>query len=849
MRHWILRCILALLALPVWAASDAVRLTARETVTREFPGATTAFAVDPDIVEATAVGGELVLVGRRAGQTLVTIVMPGSVETLTVRVEPAPTHVMTYEGAGTARAGFIEGRYDSASRRFSTGLTMTFGEGEHTTYLRLYGIHERPGDGADGLTALPTASLEFRSPGRSLVLLDQYVEASPLTLDGIVVRGMHLRQGPLSLHAGVASATPWDDLLLPGKGDGVLGLSYRIDRGNGLRVVPAVLWLPDSDTKVPGVVSLGFERGAGEDPVQLKAELGWSDKPGVSFDLSSRTRQRQIWLTGAARPVGFAAPALARSAGSYLDGAWSEQLGERLTAGLSLSASRLDLADRRPEAASGRIELRHQTTERWSVTGGLGGSGYREAAAPTLRRSTLSFGGAYDEIAFGVAAVYRYQQISSASRDGHGGRVTMRGSRGGWRTSVFVDAQQQAPTLDLVFRERSDLARAYAELGFVANDPEEVVRQLRDNAALFAEHGVAVGTLRQDPLRLQGGLDVSWRNLGQRRTELGLRLVADDAQGVFGSRRNTLATLYASWRILRDTELGVSYVRWSTRREGSSDDDRSSFQLALRTTLSASRLFSRDGAAITGWVVRDDGATGVPDVRLPPLAGVEVVLDRWRRTRTDSDGRFTFEAPGPGEHRVEAVLPSQPGAYFTAPSAVTAAAGGETRFAMTFSAARLSGTIRSDAGLPLAGVRLRLEGADDATATTDSSGEYRFSARAGDARVAVIAESLPPGYALGELAPQSRRLAPGAPAVADFTVRAQRALEGIVSGTGGKPVTVTALEADRHVETDKDGRFLLRGLPAGPLTLIVGTPGGERRQVVEVPREPGSVTGVEIAVN
>ena len=120
---------------------------------------------------------------------------------------------------------------------------------------------------------------------------------------------------------------------------------------------------------------------------------------------------------------------------------------------------------------------------------------------------------------------------------------------------------------------------------------------------------------------------------------------------------------------------------------------------------------------------------------------------------------------------------------------------------------------------------------------------------AGEAGVAVIAESLPPGVALGELAPQSRRLAPGAPAVADFTVRAQRALEGIVSGTGGKPVTVTALEADRHVETDKDGRFLLRGLPAGPLTLIVGTPGGERRQVVEVPREPGSVTGVEIAVN
>jgi hypothetical protein len=90
-------------------------------------------------------------------------------------------------------------------------------------------------------------------------------------------------------------------------------------------------------------------------------------------------------------------------------------------------------------------------------------------------------------------------------------------------------------------------------------------------------------------------------------------------------------------------------------------------------------------------------------------------------------------------------------------------------------------------------------------------------------------------------------LDPSRPAVIDFVLRAQRSLHGTVRGADGAPVTVTALELDRTVRADESGRFALRGLPAGRLTLVVKSERGESRQVVEIPAEPVSLTGVELS--
>jgi hypothetical protein len=845
-KRWFALVLLACLAQPALAIPEPMRLAARETLTLDYPGALAAFAVDASTVEVAVLGGQVVLHGRRAGQTLVTVVMAATVETLIVHVDPPVALALAFEDAARRSGGFWDASYDTGTHRFTSGLSAKLGEGDRTVRLRFEAVHEGAQPGGRGVTALPVASIEIESPGRSVVLLDQLVHASPLTIDGVVLRGAHLHQDGLDVHAGIASATPFEDLLIPGSGDRALGVSARIGRGP-VRLVPSLLWLPDSGTSTPGVVSLGVEGGTDREALQFRGELGWGGRPGASLDVNYHDAQRQAWLKGVARPAGFAALRLARPAGSYLDGAWSEQLGERTTAGLSASANRLDLpGSLHPAAASARLDLRHELTKQWSLTGAVGAGTFRNSETQFLRRSTVSLGTAYDAPGFGVAALYRYQQTSAANRGGHGGRVSLRGSTGGWRGNLFVDAQQQAPTLDLVLQDRSDLARALAELGIAANNPEDVIRLLRDNAALLTARGVSIGPLRVDPLRVQSGLDVSWRGSGARSLEFGLRLIADEAQAVASERRAFVGTLYANWHVAAATDISVSYSRWSVRRDRFANDDRGSFQLSLRTSFSTLAMPGEGSLPITGQIVRDDDATGATQAGRPPLPGIEVMLDRSRRTRTDSDGRFVFERPGAGAHRVEAVLPPQPGAYFTEPSVQTLPTGADGHFAITFSGARLAGTVRSDAGLPMAGVTVRVEGLTHTTTITDSSGAYRFAGPAGEVRVVLALESLPPGYELGEDQSHTRHLAISAPAVADFTVRAQRGVEGMVIGPGAQGISILALEAARTVRADASGRFVLRGLPAGPQTLVVTGARGEIRSVVDVPAEPGLLKGIRI---
>jgi hypothetical protein len=835
--------VLVLLLLPAPALARELHLTVGQTLTVPFPGTTAAFAVDPAIVEATARPGELVLIGRRVGQSPVTVVAAaGTTETVVVRVtEPAGKRQARAPVNPRRRGGTVEGRYDSGTGRISTSLGLRVEDGERSARLRLFGISESGGRDGESLRAIPSVSLELVAPGRSLILLDQFVESSPLTLDGVVLRGLHLQRAGFSLHGGVATSTPWNDLLIASDGERALGISYALDR-RGFRFAPSLLWLPDAIAAHPGAVSLAIERGAAGDALHGRAEIGWSDRPGGALDLELNGGRQRVWFEGQHRPEGFAALDVAKPPGTFLDGAWSGSFGERISADLTVSGSRLDLTGQRQQAHSERLELRYRAADHWSLTAGAGAGGYenldRNRAA--IRRLTGSLGASYDGLRLGVAGLYRYQEVSAASRGGHGGRLTLRAGKGQWRGHMFFDAQQEAPTLDLVLRSRPGLERALAELGFAARSPEELVRLLRDNAILFAERGVQIGALELDPLRLNGGFDVAWRGS---RSEVGFRLVVDDSRAIDRHRSTYLATLSASRRVFGDTDLILGYTRWATTIDGSRGGERDSLEVAVRTQIPEIQGIPGIRRGIRGTVWRDDLATGDYRAGALPLGGVSVVLDGKRTTQSDSSGRFGFDHVGGGVHRVEVVLPS--GAYFTTPSVLSVpAGGGDVVFGLAYSAARLKGRVRTDAGQPLPGVTVRLEGGISATATTDSSGTFLFAAAGGEARLSVVADSLPPGFDLSTLQTETVRLQVGAPATRDLEVRAHRTVAGTLRTARPREATITVEGLGQTVTPSANGQFILRGLPAGKLTLVARAAGGEDREVVEVPPEPATLGGI-----
>jgi hypothetical protein len=259
---------------------------------------------------------------------------------------------------------------------------------------------------------------------------------------------------------------------------------------------------------------------------------------------------------------------------------------------------------------------------------------------------------------------------------------------------------------------------------------------------------------------------------------------------------------------------------------------------------------------ITGVVFEDADSDGKPGRGEAPLAGVEVVLDGRQHAKTDAQGRYTFERAAYGGHTVEVFYESSRAFYFTSPSRVETESNTEVNFGVSFSRSQVFGFVRSDAGLPVAGVEVVVRGEkEEFRARTNGDGKYRVQGLvAGEYEIALDAATVPAGYRLDHLAPQRAGVAGGVPAEISFTLSAIRSLTGRVTiyDTGttqhvpAAGLTVILRELARRSVTDEDGVFLFRNLPAGEFTLVVVYEGKEVVRRVTLPAGPAFVKDAHI---
>lgn len=429
-----------------------------------------------------------------------------------------------------------------------------------------------------GLVALGATAAAGVGAGSPDFAGDCDPQPSASTLCAAAGYGLHVREDAF----GLSFRSPWTVPGVP-TGDAARRASYPIETSLG-RVVPTVVYVPDPAARVPGVVSVSLERAPAGDPLRLKAELGWSGRPSAAFDVGYRVSRRQVAFRAEERPTGMVAQPNGRRPGSTWEGAWTERLGPQASATVVLAGDRVQFDGRNPEATSGRVDLRLRAMDGWNVLVGVAGSNYADAANPELRKGVTSLGTELSAGGLSLLAVVRDEStLSTAS--GHGGRVALRGRQGGWQASLYADAQQQATVIELTGSGAVDLPRELVEAGLVAVSPETVVRVLRDRGPLLAQHGIGLGALRIDPLRVQGGVDLRWRDGGASRTEVGLLLAMDDLQGPSGARRGVLGQVQMSWRLLGETDVTASYANWSLQSEPLRDDSRSLFHLSLRSRL------------------------------------------------------------------------------------------------------------------------------------------------------------------------------------------------------------------------------------------------------------------------
>ncbi len=812
----------ALLCLAAFAAHGAqtFTLSVQESQTFQMMGATAAWAIDASIVEVAAQNGHVVLFGRTAGRTKIVVVSITGENSFDVVVQPRPG--ASAAARPQAKSGVAEVRYSSATRELSNNVSASREEKNKRTELRVQTVHRTdtgvPGERAR--TSIPSASYRIFTRGRELTLFDRDVDHSPLTLSGTPVRGVHYLDEHWRVHAGVTAYAVHQSFLLPIERETVFGAAYSMRHGSRSSFTPGVFIYPEEGT----VASLLFDHARG-DSVRVRAELGISGAIGAAGQLHVDTARDRARIDVRYRPREFAVIGAGDVRGLLADASWSHTWRRGSSASLAFTATDLVATGQRVLGASADFD--HRVNERWSVFGGpsWGSFGHAESV-------TIPIGVRRDFTRGSVSALVRRAQ-SSTNRGGNGFRVAARGSISRLHASAFVDRQENAPTLDLIFSEQPELARALTELGIVATSPADVARALRENAALIELGFIEGVTVDLAPLRTQFGLELAFVGSGKSRHQLRARFLRNVVESVATSTETTLASLTYSRHLTTATDIFAGYSYWRTERRGHEPVVQPFVEVGLRQRFDGLPDVFGGSGSIRGIVFADEDLDGNSD---GVGVAAEIEVDGASNVRTNPDGTFVVNNLSRGSHRVVARVPSRPDAYFTTPSRVEVETGQTVSFGVATTPARVQGRVMNDAGIGIAGVRLLLtRGPRQIFGTTDSLGAFAIVAPPGAWQMSIVTDSVPAGHSLDGSDAREIVLDRARPTEVSYQLRALRSLSG--RGVAAN-VEIDVAPLGKKIRSDAEGHFSLRSLPPGEITLIAGN----ARQRVTVPEGPASLS-------
>jgi hypothetical protein len=799
-------------------AATTYTLAVRESQTIPHAGATAAWAIDANIVDVVAQNGTITLFGRGAGRTKVIVISATGEAAFEVIVNAKPGPLAAQKQQAQSDRGTAEVRYSSAARELQNSVTVTRESKETKTELHLRTAHvagEPAGDRAR--TSIPSASLRFFRKSRELTLLDRDVDHSPLTLSNTPVRGIHYLDEHWRLHAGYTAYATYQSFLVPLEREFVAGAGYAFRTGPNAHLTPGLFAYGDGT-----VLSMLYDYDD-RDRLALRAELGYSRGFGIAAQLAYASNRDHARADLRYRGDDFAVASAGTPRGLLADASFSHQYGIGSNVAAAVQAS--TIADTRVFAASADVE--HRVSDRVALnTGASFGSfdGHRSLTIPAGVRLDFARGG--------VGALYRYTQ-SHANRGGHGFRLSARASLGRAYLSAYADRQQNAPTLEVIFDEHPELAIALQELGIVATSPGDIARALREHAALIELGFIEGVTVDLAPTRTLLGFEFALLGGTASRNQLRARVVRSVIESVSSQRTSTLASLTYSRRLRASTDIFAGYTYWRTERRGEEPRDTPFVEVGLRQRFDElPSLPGLGGGTISGVVFADEDLDGASD-GTPVVAEVE--LDGMQKKRTNADGTFSFTNVPRGAHRITARVPDRTDAYFTTPARVEVETGDRVEFGVAYTPARLQGRVTSDAGDGLVNVRVLLaRGATQVVATTGSDGAFAIAAAPGEWQVSLVSDSVPAGYSLAGTDARAVLLERATPRDASWSLRANRS----VTGTGATPnAELEVRPSGKKIRADEQGRFSIRSLPAGEITVVAG--GVEHR--LTLPHAPATM--------
>ena len=173
---------------------------------------------------------------------------------MTVPVPPPvlPPGFEPPERQGSGENGTYEFRYNSDPSQITNSIELKRTQGQSFTRMQVINANLFSSNSSASTIGFPFLAYQISRPDTDITFVDKNVGNSPLTLDGFLVRGMHVRQGPWEFHGGFTSIATFQGLFLATDREYTAGVSrlFRLDDANSLQANAYYFQNPDSQRHI-----------------------------------------------------------------------------------------------------------------------------------------------------------------------------------------------------------------------------------------------------------------------------------------------------------------------------------------------------------------------------------------------------------------------------------------------------------------------------------------------------------------------------------------------------------------------------------------------------------------------
>ncbi len=832
------------------------------------PGITAAYSLDPDTVQADAVPGGFQITGKMPGAATIMVVGLDGAHPVNVTVTEPP-HARSYTASGipvygqTVEFGEYDIRYNNSPSQFSGLETVTQIAGERRINIRLMNADTTPGPGQTPVE-FPLASYEIAKGSNSLTLIDDTVDNSDLTVNETQLRGVHVLKGPWQFHAGVTSVTQYQGFLLPSQRIEVAGLSRNFqfnDRssleGNLYYFKGSADALSDATTGPIATAVYRYSRGR---KLSAWAEAGVGN--GFAFAARADRDTGTEQLRGYVR---YQSPKIASLSinelhGRQADFSWTRKFSRRWMISSSGNDTDIDLPAQKELADTTTLTPIYWINSHLGMTGGLIASRFLAIlpSSPGVRSFGYLAGPQFNWHYFGGS--FQYQQLRNTGDTPDSRNYEIAAETGGphLTASVSFDRNTEAPVFAPIQSPgQPDLQQLLFHESQAAWTPQQMGNFLRQTASLTTQGYMQPVAIVLAAQREQYGTTIT--SDSQKAGRFSFQgMLNTNSGGSASSLRLLTGSLTWTKKLGVANVLNVGFSLYKTET-GPSSTMQPVVQFGYQHKLNTAPRWLLPGrrGSISGHVFVDNNYTLVYRKGDPPLPDVLVYLDGRRTTHTDSSGYFDFHGVPWGTHSVEVAYRDSRAFFYTSGSPKAVPANGTADFGISFAKGRIFGKFTDDAGVGLQ-VTLDIQGPGiQREVTTDSFGSIEIDGLPnGTYTIHPDPSTLPPGYSLSDLSDQTVVVTTQNAGKFHLTVPAQRSLSGSVAlfdPTTGKTtplsdITVTLGPGDYSMQTDGDGRYLFRHLPAGSCTVSVVHDGKVWTRSVTLGTGPDIQSGVDITV-